>query len=118
MTRWHLGRRRFLMSTAAAGAGLAMPGIIRANAADATVNKWIDEFQPSTLSRDAQVEELTWFQNAAQPFKGMQIKVVVGAVMSAACLGLVTGAIPMQTGAYVVMFVAVLSIVSDFITAE
>ena len=75
MTKWHFGRRRFLMSTAAAGAGMAMPGIIRANAADATINKWIDEFQPSTLSRDAQIEELTWFQEAAKPFKGMDIKI-------------------------------------------
>ncbi len=75
-TKWHLGRRRFLVSTAAAGAGFAMPGIIRANAADATVNKWIDEFQPSTLSRDQQIEELTWFQNAAQPFRGQAIRVV------------------------------------------
>ena len=52
MTKWYLGRRRFLMTTAATGGALAMPGIIRANAADATINKWIDEFQPSTLSRD------------------------------------------------------------------
>ena len=76
MTKWHFGRRQFLMSTAAAGAGFAMPGIIRANAADATINKWIDEFQPSTLSRDEQIEELNWFQTAAEPFKGMDIKVV------------------------------------------
>jgi hypothetical protein len=49
---------------------------------------------------------------------GMQIKVVVGAAMSVACLGLVTGIIPLQTGCYVVMFVGVLSVVSDFVTAE
>ena len=73
MTRWHAGRRQFLKSTAAAGAGFAMPGIIRANAADATINKWIDEFQPSPLSRDGQIEELTWFQTAAKPYKGMDI---------------------------------------------
>ena len=49
---------------------------------------------------------------------GMQIKVVVGALMAGACLGLVSGLIPLQTGAYVVMFVGVLSLVSDFVTAE
>ena len=77
MTKWHFGRRRFLLSTAAAGAGFAMPGIIRANAADATINKWIDEFQPSTLSRDAQIEELTWFQTAAAAVqRAWTIKVV------------------------------------------
>ena len=75
MTKWHLGRRRFLLSGAATGAALAMPGIIRANAADATINKWIDEFQPSTLSRDAQIQELEWFQKAAAPFKGANIKI-------------------------------------------
>ncbi len=51
-TKWHSGRRRFLLSSAYAGAAFAMPGVIRANAADATINKWIDEFQPSTLTRD------------------------------------------------------------------
>ncbi len=76
MTKWHVGRRRFLLSSAATSAAFAMPGIIRANATDATINKWIDEFQPSTLSRDAQIQELTWFQEAAKPFKGMDIKVV------------------------------------------
>ena len=76
MTKWHVGRRRFLLSSAATSAAFAMPGIIRANAADATINKWLDEFQPSTLSRDAQLQELTWFQEAAKPFKGMDIKVV------------------------------------------
>jgi hypothetical protein len=49
---------------------------------------------------------------------GMQIKIVVGAAMSLACFGLVAGLIPLQTGAYVVMFVGVLSVVSDFVTAE
>jgi hypothetical protein len=49
---------------------------------------------------------------------GMQIKVVVGAAMSIACLGLVTGAIPMETGCYVVMFIGVLSIVSDFVNGD
>src|SRR3954452_21363599 len=75
-TKWHMGRRPSLLGTAATGAAFALPGIIRANAADATINKWIDEFQPSTLTRDQQIEELTWFQNAAKPFKGMKIKTV------------------------------------------
>jgi glycerol transport system substrate-binding protein len=42
----------------------------------AAVEKWLKEFQPSTLSHDQQVTELKWFQDAAKPFAGMEIKVV------------------------------------------
>ncbi len=39
--------------------------------------KWVDnEFQPSTLSRAQQLKEMEWFIKAAEPFKGMEIKVV------------------------------------------
>ncbi|MGD9098684.1 MAG: extracellular solute-binding protein, partial [Desulfobacterales bacterium] len=39
--------------------------------------KWVDEeFQPSTLSKAEQMKEMEWFIQAAQPFKGMNIKVV------------------------------------------
>ncbi len=39
--------------------------------------KWIDsEFQPSTLTKAGQMKEMEWFIKAAQPFKGMEIKVV------------------------------------------
>jgi glycerol transport system substrate-binding protein len=43
----------------------------------AAAQKWVDsEFQPSTLSKDQQLKEMEWFIKAAQPFKGMSIKVV------------------------------------------
>ncbi len=42
----------------------------------AAIDKWLPEFQPSTLSRDAQVAELEWFAEAAKPYEGMAIKVV------------------------------------------
>jgi glycerol transport system substrate-binding protein len=42
----------------------------------ATIEKWLAEFSPSTLSHDQQVAELKWFQDAAKPFVGMEIKVV------------------------------------------
>ncbi|MBC7976899.1 MAG: carbohydrate ABC transporter substrate-binding protein [Myxococcales bacterium] len=42
----------------------------------AAVEKWLKEFTPSTLSHDQQVAELKWFQDAAKPFAGMEIKVV------------------------------------------
>ena len=38
--------------------------------------RWLSEFQPSTLSQEQQIEELTWFIEAARPFAGMEIKVV------------------------------------------
>ncbi|HRC55307.1 MAG TPA: ABC transporter substrate-binding protein [Kofleriaceae bacterium] len=42
----------------------------------AALEKWLAEFQPSTLTRDQQLAELKWFQEAAKPFAGMEIKVV------------------------------------------
>jgi len=38
---------------------------------------WLDrEFRESTLSRDQQLEELAWFAKAAEPYRGMTIRVV------------------------------------------
>jgi len=43
----------------------------------AAAEKWIDEeFQPSALSRDAQMAEMEWFIKAAEPFAGMEINVL------------------------------------------
>jgi glycerol transport system substrate-binding protein len=41
-----------------------------------TIDKWIKEFQPSSLTAAQQTKEINWFIEAAQPFKGMKIKVV------------------------------------------
>jgi len=39
--------------------------------------KWVEkEFQPSTLSKEEQLKEMEWFMKAAEPFRGMEIKVV------------------------------------------
>ncbi len=39
--------------------------------------RWVDsEFQPSTLSREEQLQEMAWFIKAAAPFRGMEIRVV------------------------------------------
>jgi len=67
-------QRHLLMSVAAIaliwGTGWAF-------ADEAAAKKWIDtEFQPSTLSKDDQLKEMDWFIKAAEPFKGMNIKVV------------------------------------------
>jgi glycerol transport system substrate-binding protein len=45
-------------------------------AQDATIDKWISEFQPSTLTEEQQRSEINWFIQAAVPFKGMEINVV------------------------------------------
>ena len=43
----------------------------------AAAKKWVDEeFQPSTLTKEQQLKEMEWFINAANPYKGMNIKVV------------------------------------------
>ncbi len=43
----------------------------------AAAEKWIDEeFQPSSLSRSAQLAEMEWFIEAAKPYAGMEINVL------------------------------------------
>ena len=43
----------------------------------AAAQKWVDsEFQPSTLTKAEQMKEMEWFIKAAEPYKGMEIKVV------------------------------------------
>ena len=36
----------------------------------------IEEFQPSTLSKEEQNKEIEWFREAAKPYEGMEIRVV------------------------------------------
>jgi len=46
-------------------------------AQEEAAQKWIDgEFQPSTLTKEQQMEEMKWFMQAAKPFAGMSIRVV------------------------------------------
>ena len=40
------------------------------------VQRWLPEFQPSTLDPEQQFAEMQWFIDAARPFAGMEIKVV------------------------------------------
>jgi len=74
-----LSMKRLFLS-AAAGAlvlGAATLGADGARADMAAAERWVDgEFQPSTLSRDEQLKEMEWFIKAAEPFRGMEIKVV------------------------------------------
>jgi glycerol transport system substrate-binding protein len=64
-----------LMVTVAAVALLACAGPAFADMAAA--ERWIDEeFQPSTLTREEQLQEMQWFIDAAAPFAGMEINVL------------------------------------------
>jgi len=50
--------------------------ITPANADVEDAQRWLGEFQPSTLTEHQQLDELGWFIEAAKPFAGMAIKVV------------------------------------------
>ncbi len=67
-------KRSMLAAAAVIGAiGLSGP----ATAGIDEARKWVDdEFQPSTLSKDAQMTEMEWFIKAAEPFVGMEINVL------------------------------------------
>lgn len=72
--KWFVKRSAQLCLT---GAALFLLTLGSANAGVEEAKKWIDsEFQPSTLTKEAQLKEMEWFINAAKPFKGMEIKVV------------------------------------------
>ncbi len=52
-------------------------GLAWADAYEDAAKKWIEaEFQPSSLSKEQQMEEMKWFIKAAEPFRGMEINVV------------------------------------------
>ncbi|MDE0768823.1 MAG: hypothetical protein OSB19_10595, partial [Opitutaceae bacterium] len=42
----------------------------------ASIDEWIERFQPSALSKEEQRAEIDWFAKAAAPYKGMEIKSV------------------------------------------
>ncbi|ARU55835.1 family 1 extracellular solute-binding protein [Oleiphilus messinensis] len=64
-----------VVSISVAATGFAVS--LSAQADTAAARKWVDsEFQPSTLSKSAQMQEMEWFIKAAEPFKGMEIKVL------------------------------------------
>ena len=64
-----------ILAALAAISGLAYAGPSFAGMAEA--EKWVDEeFQPSTLSRAEQLQEMEWFIKAAEPFQGMEINVL------------------------------------------
>ncbi|MCL5424204.1 MAG: carbohydrate ABC transporter substrate-binding protein, partial [Gammaproteobacteria bacterium] len=69
---------KFKLTALAAGLMLAS-GALSAQEQDARAiaERLVDEhFQNSTLSREEQIEELMWFANAAEPFRGMDIQTV------------------------------------------
>ena len=58
-------------------AGVLLPSIACKKVdSEKALKKWQKEFQPSTLNLQEQEKELRWFIKAAEPFRGMTIKVV------------------------------------------
>jgi glycerol transport system substrate-binding protein len=54
-----------------------MAGAHSAFAGADEAKKWIEaEFQPSTLTKDEQMQEMQWFIDAAEPYAGMEINVL------------------------------------------
>ena len=71
--------RAALMSATALGLVLASGTVFAQSVEErmATAEGYVDdEFQPSTLSKEEQMEEMRWFIEAAEPFRGMDIRVV------------------------------------------
>ena len=66
-----LGAYQGLLAGAAA---LFLAPVLVADTEDA--QRWLSEFQPSTLTQTQQLDEMQWFIDAARPFAGMEIKVV------------------------------------------
>ena len=67
--------RNRLLAAVAAAAVMSWSGASLAGMEEA--ERWIDsEFQPSTLSRAEQLQEMEWFIEAARPFVGMEINVL------------------------------------------
>jgi glycerol transport system substrate-binding protein len=62
--------------TGTAGSGTAAEAKPPPVDRSAAIEKYLAEFTPSTLSKEQQTTELKWFQDAAKPFVGMDIKVV------------------------------------------
>ncbi|MDM8518345.1 hypothetical protein QUF76_19290, partial [Desulfobacterales bacterium HSG16] len=40
------------------------------------IEKWAEDFAPSSLSKEEKIAELRWFMEASRPFRGKKIKSV------------------------------------------
>ena len=70
-----MSSHRMLVAAMSLATSTLLAGVAHADTAAA--KKWIDnEFQPSALSREEQMDEMEWFAKAAAPFKGMEINVL------------------------------------------
>ncbi len=75
-------RSRFILFALVALCGLALTlsSSSVARAQDITpeqkkaIESWVNNFQPSSLSKEDQIKELTWFAQAAKAYKGMKVK--------------------------------------------
>ncbi|MFT5579318.1 MAG: glycerol transport system substrate-binding protein [Paraglaciecola psychrophila] len=65
-------KKALLLVTSTVALGVA--GVATADAQ--LTQKWLEEFQPASISEQQQSAEIDWFVNAAKPFVGMSINVV------------------------------------------
>ncbi len=73
----HKGWMTWMVAATAAIALVIAGGTGWASEYTDAAKKWIDEeFTPSSLSKEEQMAEMEWFIKAAEPFRGMEIKVV------------------------------------------
>jgi len=71
--------RHLLMGTAAIA--VVMAAGAPASADMEAAERWVDEeFQPSVLTREEQLDEMAWYIEAAEPYRGMELNVVAEAV--------------------------------------
>lgn len=75
--RWKGLQKRFLICGVMALIGLFFASSGWSSQYMDAATKWVEnEFQPSTLTKEEQLKEMEWFIKAAEPFRGMAIKVV------------------------------------------
>ena len=55
---------------------LSGPASAKSDDIDPQIDKWIEQFQPSSLSKSDMRKELAWFKSAGAPFRGKTIKSV------------------------------------------
>jgi glycerol transport system substrate-binding protein len=71
------GRGRIGLGAALLTGAAFIASAVQAQDYAAAAERWIgEEFQPSTLDQSAQMSEMEWFTQAAEPFRGMEINVV------------------------------------------
>lgn len=77
MTKNNKYPQSLMLSTVIGASAMVLSLGANADEYSDAVEKWVNkEFKRSTLTKEEQIEELKWFAEAAEPFRGMEINVV------------------------------------------